>query len=299
MDLIKTLQQLGVNGHPIGDEWPTTCPIHNSSKGPNAINFSINLHKMVFKCYSGRCGISGRVEELIKMLGGRVAENISNITAKNAAIEVYTKPSIEELKQWRGIHKSLIERGFDGKFLEANLVGFNPETYRTTIPIFGFDDLTSPRKPLKDHYWGAISRSILDFDPDRYKNPKGLPKKELVYLPLVFGDKYLLVCEGQLNALMASQWGYVGVATLGSQPTGKHIEQVVFLARGLDLRIVLCYDSDEAGRKATQKFLDYYSNVLVLDWDEKLENDLCDLRTKENFDNMKQMEGLEWMLCRI
>ena len=65
------------------------------------------------------------------------------------------------------------------------------------------------------------------------------------------------------------------------------------------MRIVLCYDSDEAGRKATQKFLDYYSNVLVLDWDEKLENDLCDLRTKENFDNMKQMEGLEWMLCRI
>lgn len=64
------------------------------------------------------------------------------------------------------------------------------------------------------------------------------------------GERTLILCEGYMDVIALNQAGFKNaVATLGTALTG---EQALLIKRYAD-EVVICYDSDEAGQKATAR----------------------------------------------
>ena len=66
-------------------------------------------------------------------------------------------------------------------------------------------------------------------------------------------DRTLILCEGYMDVISVNQAGFENaVATLGTALT---TEQAVLMKRFAD-QVIICYDADEAGQKATQRAID-------------------------------------------
>ena len=66
-------------------------------------------------------------------------------------------------------------------------------------------------------------------------------------------DRTLILCEGYMDVISVNQAGFENaVATLGTALTS---EQAVLMKRFAD-EVIICYDADEAGQKATQRAID-------------------------------------------
>lgn len=72
------------------------------------------------------------------------------------------------------------------------------------------------------------------------------------------GTRRLILCEGYMDVIAVNQAGFTdAVATLGTSLT---TEQAMLMKRYCD-EVVICYDSDEAGLKATQRAIGILRNV--------------------------------------
>lgn len=75
------------------------------------------------------------------------------------------------------------------------------------------------------------------------------------------GEKSLILCEGYMDVIAVNQAGFQNaVATLGTALTA---EQALLMKRYAD-EVIICYDSDEAGQKATARAIDLLRNAGLL-----------------------------------
>ncbi len=75
------------------------------------------------------------------------------------------------------------------------------------------------------------------------------------------GERKLILCEGYMDVIAVNQAGFQNaVATLGTALTS---EQALLMKRYAD-EVIICYDSDEAGQKATQKAINLLRNAGLL-----------------------------------
>ena len=72
------------------------------------------------------------------------------------------------------------------------------------------------------------------------------------------GTRRLILCEGYMDVIALNQAGFTdAVATLGTALT---MEQAMLMKRYCD-EVVICYDADEAGQKATQRAIGILRNT--------------------------------------
>ena len=72
------------------------------------------------------------------------------------------------------------------------------------------------------------------------------------------GTRTLMLCEGYMDVIAVNQAGFQNaVATLGTSLTG---EQAVLMKRYAD-EVIICYDADEAGQKATSRAIPILRNA--------------------------------------
>ena len=72
------------------------------------------------------------------------------------------------------------------------------------------------------------------------------------------GERTLILCEGYMGVIAVNQAGFQNaVATLGTALTS---EQALLMKRYAD-EVIICYDSDEAGQKATAKAINLLRNA--------------------------------------
>lgn len=75
------------------------------------------------------------------------------------------------------------------------------------------------------------------------------------------GERTLILCEGYMDVIALNQAGFTNaVATLGTALTA---EQALLMKRYAD-EVIICYDSDEAGQKATAKAIELLRNAGLL-----------------------------------
>jgi len=117
--------------------------------------------------------------------------------------------------------------------------------------------LTIPYRNPSGHIKGFIIRTILSEedrkakDIPKYKNTKGTEFDSLFNLNKASGLKDLIVCEGPLDSLIATEKGIKGVvSTCTNQITGRQIEDTI--KRGIK-SLTLFMDSDTAGQKGTER----------------------------------------------
>ncbi len=105
----------------------------------------------------------------------------------------------------------------------------------------------------------AFSGRTMGSDSRKYVNTKDTPafKKSKILFGLNFaknsGTKKVILVEGQMDVISLHQAGFTdAVATLGTAITDEHAK---LLSRYVD-EVLVCYDSDEAGQKATRRAID-------------------------------------------
>lgn len=162
--------------------------------------------------------------------------------------------------EWDALIKYLKSKGFT----EAEMVSFDlaKKTSRGSVIDSFRNRLMFPIMDLRGNVT-AFGGRVLDDSKPKYLNSSDTPvyKKSQGLYALNFAknssDRKLILCEGYMDVIAMHQAGFTNaVAGLGTAFT---TEQISLLSRYCD-ELTLCFDSDEAGKKATRRALSMLSN---------------------------------------
>lgn len=182
----------------------------------------------------------------------------------------YTKKTITRFglgyapDEWRALLSHLREKGYSYEdAYEANLARKSEKDGKTSF----FDNFRNRViVPIIDARGNivAFGGRVLDNSKPKYINTADTPvyKKSLGVFGLNFAknskEKSLILVEGYMDAIALHQAGFTNsIACLGTALTG---EMAHLLSRYAD-EILLAYDNDEAGQKATERAMKVFSSI--------------------------------------
>ncbi len=167
---------------------------------------------------------------------------------------------------WTGLYDKLKEWGYKDEQIKASGLVVNPQREDGRSRIFDRfrDRVMFPIIDANGNVIGFGGRSMDPNDPAKYLNSpevitfrKGNNLYALNYAKSTKKD-CLILCEGYMDVIAMHQAGFDNaVAGLGTALTP---EQGRLLKKYTD-RVVLCYDNDEAGKKATQRSMQVLSSL--------------------------------------
>lgn len=182
----------------------------------------------------------------------------------------YTKKTITRFglgyapDEWRALLSHLREKGYSYEdAYEANLARKSEKNGKTLF----FDNFCNRViVPIIDARGNVVAFGgrVLDNSKPKYINTADTPvyKKSLGVFGLNFAknskEKSLILVEGYMDAIALHQAGFTNsIACLGTALTG---EMAHLLSRYAD-EILLAYDNDEAGQKATERAMKVFSSI--------------------------------------
>lgn len=166
---------------------------------------------------------------------------------------------------WNDLKYHLLSEGFsEQELIEGSLISVSSKTNKT----FDFfkNRVMFPFFDLRGNIIAFGGRDLSGTDSRKYLNSKEtlVFKKTRTLFCLNYAKnlaakkKQLLLCEGNLDVITLHQAGFENaVATCGTAITPEHAR---LMSQYCD-EVVICYDSDEAGQKATHKALNTLSEV--------------------------------------
>lgn len=244
----KILSALGLKGNPSGNNLYTNCPVHND-KTPS---FSINVENGRWICFA-RCG-GGNLLSLVKQVLGcseleahhwlieqsesdsnYVYSLLKNDEKKNdLPVEVIDEDEIKYgiLPDW------FADRGFTIDDIIMWNLGYEYQTGALIIPCGnGFIRRFPPGNFKRYEYSTGFNRKFELFGLDRL-----LQNYETL--------ESLVVTEGSLDTMWCVKYGFDSVAILGSYMSEHHFKKISQLNPE---KVVLAFDNDDAGKKATRQ----------------------------------------------
>ncbi len=166
--------------------------------------------------------------------------------------------------KWDALLKHMREKGYSWEELyEANLANKSEKDGRVRFYDAFRNRVMVPIIDVRGNVV-AFGGRVLDDSKPKYINSSDtlVYKKSMGVFGLNFaknsGEKSLILVEGYMDAITLHQAGFTNViACLGTAFTG---EMAHLLSRYAD-EILLCYDSDEAGQKATSRALGVLGSI--------------------------------------
>ena len=166
--------------------------------------------------------------------------------------------------KWDSLLKHMRQKGYSYEELyEANLANKSEKDGRVRYYDSFRNRVMVPIIDVRGNVV-AFGGRVLDDSKPKYINSSDtlVYKKSLGVFGLNFaknsGEKSLVLVEGYMDAITLHQAGFTNViACLGTAFTG---EMAHLLARYAD-EIILCYDNDEAGQKATSRALGVLNSI--------------------------------------
>ena len=278
---------------PNGKNYQTNCPFHKDGQERKP-SFGINTETGQCHCFT--CGWSGTIDEMISeiMLKNDNGEygrkwlirnfNSTEIESrkplpinmgrnKNTIIKKPKYITAEELDSYRYTHPYMYERGLTDELIEKFDIGYDEKTDCITFPVTDINDnvVFIARR--------GVSIKFYNYPKEVEKPVYGLGKC------IESQAKEIYICESFLNALTIWKYGLYAVALIG---TGTPYQYDIIKKSNIR-NIVLAFDPDEAGRKATlraRKALQKYKVISELDYIEE-DKDINDLQ--ESFLNLKKV----------
>lgn len=242
------------------------CPVH---KGDNPSCFVYDLDKKVFFCHS--CGCSGDAIQFVEYMEDcsfkkavDILTSILNIDIEGIQIiekkDRYAR-EIEQLKKlYKRKHKIIKEfdisryelqqlssyRDYDEDVLKEFNVSFAEKieswNKRIVVPIVQNGKVVGV----------STRRTIQDNSPKWVHLPDGIKTGDMLFNidNCICADR-IIVCEGIWDALKWHMNGFNAVCTFGAKLSDEQMK--ILIKTGAD--IILGYDNDDAGKKATEKAL--------------------------------------------
>lgn len=260
MDVVATLERLGIEGRESGDEFIAACPMHLKRTGreDSHPSWSINLSTGLFNCFS--CGYRGSLFTLVMDLQG--------------------VPTVEEAKTFvvKGNLPSALAR-IPGPYIpvthdsmpEYRLAAFSKAPrwamrvrHLTAEACEHYGVLWDHREeswilPIRDpegRLLGWQEKSQVD---RRFRNfPTGVKKSSTLFGYNRFAGGQMVVVESPLDAVRLRSAGIEGaVASFGAV-----ISKAQIMLMSAADEVVMAMDADDAGRKASRHLLQETRGVL-------------------------------------
>ena len=156
--------------------------------------------------------------------------------------------------QWNGLMEAMVAKGFEkSELLEAGLVLQHKE--KGTFYDRFRNRLMFPIIDVRGNVIGFGGRVMDDSTPKYLNSPETIifnKRRNLFAMNVVKKTKSdsIILTEGYMDAIALHQYGFdCAVASLGTSLTQEHAD---FLSKYTN-QVVLTYDSDAAGQKATQR----------------------------------------------
>lgn len=236
---------LEANGYivkgPKNRQYELRCPFH---EGPGELeprkgtNFYLNAETSKYYCQSASCGEKGNLRTLERYFG--VDENDEYVSAfkdrdtRLKEFQANLKPSLRD---------PFYEHGLTDATIERFRLGYEPEHVET----HGDHEVTIPGRYVIPYLEGRRPKFF------RYYNPTGEPKfkytwesgaEATLFNPGdAMGDPVkgaVVLCEGELKAMLLCQMGYAAVAVPGAAMWKEEWQAAFTHAK----RIIVCYDND-------------------------------------------------------
>ena len=167
---------------------------------------------------------------------------------------------------WSALKTYMLGEGFtEQELIDASLISRSQKNTRNTYDFF-VNRAMFPFIDLRGNIVGFGGRALSSEDKRKYLNSKDTQvyQKNKFLFSMNFAknaavkDKKILLCEGNLDVISLNQAGFENaVATCGTALTP---EQVKLISNYAD-EVIICYDSDEAGQKATRKAINLLNEV--------------------------------------
>lgn len=168
------------------------------------------------------------------------------------------------IDSWNGLKYALTSQGFtEQELIDGSLITVSGKS-RNSFDFF-MNRVMFPFFDLRGNVIAFGGRTLGD-DNRKYLNSKETlvfqKNKTLFCLNYAKSEaakkKQILLCEGNMDVISLHQAGFENaVATCGTAITPEHARLMSQYCN----EVVICYDSDEAGQKATQKALNILSEV--------------------------------------
>lgn len=230
-------------------EWDMFCPLHEDRKR----SAQLNVSKGVWYCHAG-CG-GGTVADLIRQQSDWVPPSVESTNGHGKVrVKSGKKKAAEEISEGKvkGWHGALLSnegaleeiktaRGlFEGTIAEHE-IGWDSTKKCYTIPVRGVDGelLNVRRYQLRPpagrrKMWGVEGMN----QPQLYPHSIFLAQPDEI-----------IICEGELDALITGQFGFPAVTRTGSASTWRSEWNSYFK----DKVVYLCHDCDEAGQDGNRR----------------------------------------------
>jgi DNA primase len=243
--ILDALRQLGLKQITVNPDkkWVRCCCPFHDDEHPS---FSISLISGAWTCFS-RCGSGSWSEFLIRfgkegdgkfpMIGLNPQWNAPVIYLEEKRMGDFELPVIDK----NAMTKTFQDRGFTFEMLKPFDIGLDHDRGCMAIPVYDVN-----HKAV-----GCVWRQPPHMLP-RYLNSPGMNMHELVYglykIPDMVNELWFL--EGPLNAVWVTASGKFAVSFFGSNIS--MAQQQAVLSKHPQ-RVVLAFDNDVAGIKATAK----------------------------------------------
>lgn len=243
-DVVKLLRPYLVGERPRDDgEWDMHCPMHHDKKRSAQINFE----KGVWFCHAE--GVGGRIKELVSQIDDWVpppnaALNGAGGGNNSEPIEVISDAKIKGwcsamLSNEVALDELVTVRGLTTKTISEYEIGWDQTRNCYTIPVRSKsgDILNIRRYQIRPpggrrKIWGI----------------KGINKPQLYPVQVLQSDE-IIICEGELDALITNQNGFPAVTKTGAALAW----DVNFNQSFKGKTVYLCHDADETGQKANRR----------------------------------------------
>ena len=250
-----------------GDEVSVTCPFHKEGKEnkPSCFIYVGEDDKIpwgTFHCFT--CGEKGSLVKFIasaferseyyakEWLKINFTEKILNNVELNIAEEIDLRKFGDSVM--KEMSKEINE------YILSTLQSWHPYMEQRHISkeiANKFEIKYSPEKeclvfPIRDKDGNVISATTRSIKGKAFNIPKGTEKT--IYLLnecLKEHSNQVVVCEGQIDALVSWSYGFPAIALFGAGTTENQIQE---LNKTNIIHYILMYDNDEAGRKGANRF---------------------------------------------
>jgi DNA primase len=213
-----------------------------TSQSPSA---SFNLEKGLFACF-GKCSWKGTLANLEKRLGNPNKVDGDQLDFFDTDEKATELPSEKQIIQWHerllGIHRLVQflrqERGLFDQTINDFQIGF--DGLRFTIPIRDLDKVLVNVRRYDPH----AKRS-----GDKMLSLAGHGEAR-IFCPWIVSDSLtVVICEGEMDAIIAQQYGFSAVSPTGGAGTWKPEWSILFREK----HVAIIYDNDPAGLRGAQK----------------------------------------------
>lgn len=292
-----------------GEEVSITCPFHKDGKEsrPSCFIYVGEDEKIpwgTFHCFT--CGEKGN---LVKFIAS--AFDTSEFYAKEWLKKNFTERVVDyldcsklniaeeiDLRKAEDVAKKELGKMIDQCILDT-LQSWHPYMEHRHISrdiANKFEIKYSPEKeclvfPIRDKKGDLISATTRSVKDKKFNIPKGT-EKVIYLLNECLKEKYnqVVVCEGQIDALVSWSYGVPAVALFGAGTTENQVEEL----NSTDiLHYILMYDNDDAGRKGAERFKKLIrKDVFVTDILMPKNKDIADC-TKDEFWNILKENNID------